>query len=84
MLTIKNKPKSPKTIWDAEKGQPLLVFKDGCFTTNDSEIAKKAKELGYEVTGKVSKQSKDDEKNNGEQPETDEQSEDDKTEKPEE
>lgn len=49
MYIIKNKPKAPKMIWDAEKGQPLLKFEGGCFQTEDEAIVKKAKALGYEV-----------------------------------
>lgn len=51
MYTIKNKPKSGKTVWDPEKGKELLKFKDGRFETEDVYVAEKAKELGYEVEG---------------------------------
>ena len=49
MFTIKNKPKSGKMIWDAEKGKPLLKFEENRFETEDAYIAEKAKALGYEV-----------------------------------
>lgn len=51
MYTIKNKPKSGKTVWDPEKGKELLKFINGQFETADIYVAKKAKELGYEVEG---------------------------------
>lgn len=49
MYTIKNKPKSGKTVWDPEKGKELLKFINGQFETADIYVAEKAKALGYEV-----------------------------------
>jgi hypothetical protein len=49
MYIVKNKAKSPKTVWDKKENKPLLTFKGGLFETEDKTIADKAKKLGYEV-----------------------------------
>ena len=49
MYIVKNKAKSPKTVWDKKDNKPLLTFKGGLFETEDKAIADKAKKLGYEV-----------------------------------
>ena len=70
MFTIKNKAKSPKTVWDAENKKPLLTFKNGVFETEDEAIAEKAKALGYEVTGEAKKSGKGKKKDSTGTPET--------------
>lgn len=64
MFKIVNKPKSPKTVWDADKKKPLLTFNNGVFETEDAYIAEKAKKLGYDVTGEEAKKS-DEKKKSG-------------------
>ena len=49
MFTIRNKPLSPRMLWDKDENKPLLTFEGGLFVTPDKKIADKAKKLGYEV-----------------------------------
>ena len=59
MYRIINKPKSPKMVWDAKKGEPLLTFKGGSFNTEDKTIAEKAKSLGFEVVEETEPETED-------------------------
>lgn len=56
MFVIKNKPKSPKIVWDAQKNKPLFTFDGGLFATEDAYIAERAKKLGYEVEAEQTKE----------------------------
>lgn len=49
VVTDKRNAKKSGLIWDSEKNVPLIKFKDGKATTEDSEIATKLTTLGFTV-----------------------------------
>jgi hypothetical protein len=53
MFTVKKKPLTSNTIWDAENDRPLCRFVKGVFQTDDPAVAEQLKGLGYEVTGEA-------------------------------
>lgn len=50
-MTIKQKANGAGIVWDADNNKPLLIFKGGLCVTSDVAVAKKAKNMGYEVEG---------------------------------
>ena len=43
-------------IWDAEFDRPLIRFTEGVAETDDANVAKKLKDLGYKVEGEASEE----------------------------
>ncbi len=50
VYTVKKKPLSPNTVWDAETEKPLCRFEKGTFVTDDERTAKKLEAMGHSVT----------------------------------
>lgn len=51
MFKIQKTPKTPNMIWDEENKKPLCKFVKGQLETNDEVLAKRLKDMGYEVSG---------------------------------
>lgn len=58
---IKKKPLTSNILWDKEKGVQLCKFTEGKLETNDSELAEKLRDMGYEVSGETDEEQKSDE-----------------------
>ena len=69
MYIINKKPLTSNILWDKEKGCQLCKFVNGRFETNDTELAEKLRDMGYEISGEPDEEKKSDE----ETPEPDEE-----------
>lgn len=58
---VKKKPLTSNILWDKENGVRLCKFTEGKLETNDSELVKKLRDMGYEVSGEPDDEPKPDE-----------------------
>lgn len=62
---VKKKPLTSNILWDKENGVRLCKFTNGKLETNDSELAQKLCDMGYEVSGEPDEEQKPDEETKG-------------------
>lgn len=51
MYIINKKPLTANILWDKEKDCQLCKFVNGRFETNDTQLAEKLRDMGYEISG---------------------------------
>ena len=61
MYIINKKSLTANILWDKEKGCQLCKFVNGRFETNDTELAEKLRDMGYEILGEPDEEKKSDE-----------------------
>lgn len=53
MFKITKKPNTSNILWDVSNNRPLCRFANGVFETNNEDLARRLKDLGYAVEGEA-------------------------------